>query len=91
MSVRAKFHVTKIEQTPGSSIGEILSTVHLSPVFGASGTPKDNDENKKFFKYTPSGGMTLGTVNPKAAEYFVCGREYYIDFTDATPAPAEEV
>lgn len=73
--VRAKFKVTKTEQTESS--GQLLTTVHLSPVI--SGSP----ENEKFYKYTPAGGMTLGTVNIEAAKHFVPGREFYVDFTPA--------
>ncbi len=80
-SVRAKFKVTKVEQTPGGSHkGEILSTVHLSPVTSGSA------ENEQFYKYTPSGGMTLGTVNQDAAKHFTPGAEFYVDFTPADAA-----
>lgn len=71
-SVRAKFKVTKTEHTESS--GQLLTTVHLSPV--TSGSP----ENEKFYKYTPAGGMTLGTVNMEAAKHFVPGREFYVHF-----------
>lgn len=76
-SVRAKFKVTKVEQVEGQPSGAILSTVHLSPVI--NGSP----ENEQFYKYTPSGGMTLGTVNAEAAKHFTPGREFYVDFTPA--------
>lgn len=49
----------------------------LSPVTGGS------EENKKFFKWTPSGRIELGVVNAEAAALFEPGKEYYIDFTPA--------
>jgi len=80
--VRAKFVVTKIEITASGQEGE-LGTVHLSPVVSGS------KENEQFYKYTPCGGMTLGTVNPAALNCFKVGKEYFIDFTPADQGAAE--
>jgi hypothetical protein len=52
--------------------------VYLSPVYSGS------EENKQFFQATPGGMINLNVVNEAAAEQFVQGQEYYIDFT---PAP----
>ncbi len=41
------------------------------------------DKNKEFFKWTPSEKFVLNTINDNAAERFVVGKEYYIDFTVA--------
>jgi hypothetical protein len=71
MSVRAKFKVTR------KDIQEHGETITLKPVVGGS------PENEKFFKYTPSGEMLIGTINPDAASQFEVGKEYYIDFTKA--------
>lgn len=57
--------------------GEIGTTVNLSPVIIGS------EENKDFYKWTPSGRIELGTLNPKAAEQFEIGKEYYVEFTPA--------
>ena len=51
------------------------ATISLNTVY--SGSP----ENEAFFKMTPGGTIMLATVNPKAAEQFVVGKEYYVDFT----------
>lgn len=79
MSVRAKFKVDSIERSSYGS--EELQTIKLSPVYG-NGDP--NHENTKFFRYTPSGHIHLGTVNPAAGNQFELGKEYYIDFTPAS-------
>lgn len=44
-----------------------------------------SEENKSFFKYTPSGKLDFSTVNDAALVQFEAGREYYIDIS---PAPA---
>ncbi len=38
------------------------------------------EENKKFFRYTPSGQISIGTLNPAAWQQFELGKEYYVDF-----------
>lgn len=73
MSVRAKFTVTKVEPVGGES-GTHIS---LSAVVDGS------RENKSFFKYTPSGEITLRTINDEAAMQFKIGDEFYVDFTKA--------
>lgn len=92
MAVRAKFRVTKIERTMGSRAvyreGEArpdyvpaeMWTVHMSPV---SGNNDPNHENTKFWTASPSGSLTLGTVNKAAVDQFDLDREYYLDFTPA--------
>jgi hypothetical protein len=93
MSVRAKFKVTKLERTHTTvplgtkdangrdefGPGEVITAV-LAPVYG-SGDPAH--ENTKFWQYTPTGEITLGTVNEAAGKYFELGKEYYVDFTKA--------
>jgi hypothetical protein len=71
MSVRAKFKVHSITAT------EAGSQIKLQPVVGGS------PENEKFFKYTPSGSIDIGTVNPEASSQFKSGQEFYVDFTPA--------
>jgi hypothetical protein len=75
MTVRAKFYVSE-KKTTAQNVG--LPTgdfIILSPVVSGS------DENKSFYKWTPSGKIELGIVNPEAAAQFIVGSEYYIDFT----------
>lgn len=69
MSVRAKFKVDSVEHTADSA------TVKLTPVVSGS------EENKTFYKWTPSGLIMLATINKEAAKQFEPGKEYYVDFT----------
>lgn len=68
--VRAKFKVSSITQHDDN-----LVDINMSAVTGGS------EENKQFWKYTPSGQLTLQCLNPSASEYFKPGEEYYLDFT----------
>ena len=80
MTVRAKFYVTELKQSKnnyGGTDGEVLTTVRLAPVSGNS------EENKQFFRWTPSGTIDLGTVNPDVVKQFHIGDEFYVDFTPA--------
>ena len=72
MSVRAKFKVSSITESSGG-----LKTVQLQPV--SSGSP----ENEQFFKYTPSGNISLGVMNEEAAKQFTVDQPFYVDFTPA--------
>lgn len=75
--VTAKFTVQRIERTQDWSSKKELQTIVLTPVTGGS------EENSKFFAYTPSGEVRLGTVNAEAASMFELGKSYYIDFRKA--------
>jgi hypothetical protein len=74
MAVRCKFKVDSVE-TPDAE-GNV-STVRLSPVYDGC------EENKQFFRWTPSGSISFGTVNAAAAKQFEAGKEFYVDFTPA--------
>ena len=67
--VRAKFRVTEVAQT------EAGGRVRMMPVTSGSA------ENEQFFKWTPSGSLDMGTVNPEALKQFIPGKECYVDFT----------
>jgi hypothetical protein len=95
MSVRAKFtyqsYTTSREPIGKHADGKYVvtgyqekRTMRFSPVFH-NNVP--GHENAKFWEYSPSGMIELGTVNPAAWEYFKLGGEYYIDFTEASPPP----
>jgi hypothetical protein len=72
MSVRAKFVVDSISKTRYGH-----HSIKLSPVSGGS------EENKTFWKYTPSGNIEFQCVNDDAVNQFEVGKEYYVDFTPA--------
>ena len=40
-----------------------------------------SEENKQFFKWTPSGNLVFGTINEDALAMFEPGKEYYLDIT----------
>lgn len=70
MSVRAKFFVESVKP-----YNDEATTVRLRAVTSGS------EENKSFWKYTPSGEIQMTISNPAAVAQFVEGQEYYIDFT----------
>lgn len=74
MSVRAKFKCDSVE---GKADDGSVSVIRLSPVYTGSA------ENEQFFKWTPSGSISIGTINPAAAAQFEVGKEFYVDFTPA--------
>lgn len=76
MAVRAKFKCVANE----ASDTEGCRNIRLDAVM--SGSP----ENEQFFRFTPSGQLTLAVVNPAAAEQLLVGQEYYLDLT---PAPMD--
>ena len=75
MTVRAKFKVMSVTESEGG-----LKSARLHPV--TSGSP----ENSEFYKWTPGGSIDLSTMNPAAADQFVPGREFYVDFIPAPKA-----
>jgi len=78
MSTRAKFYVVSLtKQKMWNGNDGIGTVIKLSPVMNGS------DENKEFYKNSPSGSIELGTVNEDAAAQFEVGQEYYVDFTPA--------
>lgn len=52
-----------------------LANVHMEPV-------QECEENKKFFKYGPSGIFDLSGINPDIASMFKPGKEYLIKITE---------
>ncbi len=71
MSVRAKFVVNE-KKVEGDN-----ASINMLPVYSGS------EENKDFFRYTPAGAISLSIVNLKAADQFIVGKSYYVDFTEA--------
>lgn len=86
MTVRAKFRCEKKEASPdGSGFALGFSVVTNEPKTNPDGTPfwDTPDENKEFFRWTPWGQLSMGTVNPAAAAQFEVGADYYVDFIKA--------
>ncbi len=68
MNIRAKFKV--IDVTPQS---EDHTSINLMAVY----SDDPNHENRKYWKYTPSGNLMM-TVVSSVVKDFEVGQEYYI-------------
>lgn len=69
---RCKFRVaSKTEEENGSW------TIRMRPVTGGS------EENRAFWKWTPSGEIVFQMINQAAAEGLRPGAEYYVDVSEA--------
>jgi hypothetical protein len=77
MTVRAKFVCTEKTETKDGY------RIKAQPVYAGS------EENDKYFKFTPSGNLDLGTINEAAAAEYKPGQEFYLDMTQAVPVEAE--
>ena len=71
-STRAKFNVAEITRYGNAGGGKVV----LKAVTCCS------EENKTFWRYTPSGSIEIWIDNPEAFKLFEFG-EYYVDFTKA--------
>lgn len=82
--VRAKVRVvelkTDLHNAPQSDPPQMQQvTVVAQPVFGG----KDDEANREWSKWTPSGEIRLSITNPAAYEMFKLGKAYFVDFTPA--------
>lgn len=68
--MRCKFKVDSVTHLPNDA-----RSIEMSPVTGGS------DENKTFWKWTPSGKITLYSVNAAAVDQYKPGDEVYVDLT----------
>lgn len=75
MKVQAKFTVMSVKKYTGDNV-----EVELHPVTGGS------KENESFWKYTPSGNITLLIQNTEASKQFKPGMDFYVDFTPCDEA-----
>lgn len=80
MTVKAKFFVSKLTRTEGSSTADQV-------VLGAVCR---GVENALWSQYTPAGTITLGILNEAATAQFVEGEEYEVTFTRVErPVPGD--
>lgn len=79
MKSRCKMKCVKAED-----IGQALAYVFTVVV----GNKDMHPENDRFFKFTPSGQLTLSVVNPDVV--FLPGKEYHIDISPAVVMGSEE-
>jgi hypothetical protein len=71
MTTRCKFYAAEVTQYPGDPV---THGVTLRAVTSGS------DENKEFFRYTPSGELKLSSLKHQPCEV---GKQYYLDITEA--------
>lgn len=75
MTVRAKYRCTEVTKTMAwNDKTRFLYRAKFNVVTDGS------DENKRFFEYTPSGSIEIGTYKE---DHFKVGGEYYVDFSEA--------
>lgn len=83
MSFRAKCRITGVHQmsslhkNPDGKTPVETVQVTLQPVYGGG----DDDANKQWSKWTPSGQLQLSITNPLIFPELVPGRTFYVDFT----------
>ena len=71
--VRAKFRLENVTSVETKYNKQYTYTFY--PVTTGS------EENKKFWEYTPAGSLVIQTTTK--LEYFIPGKEYYLDFSEA--------
>lgn len=74
MSIKAKFYVASVEHFAGGG-----SRIRMQVVSRGA-------ENKEWASATPSGQLEI-SLSTKATAQFVLGKEYYLTFDLAEPAP----
>lgn len=79
VQVRAKFKCMNIKHgyVPKDA-KNCAVTVEMIPVWTG-----EDGVNKKWSQATPSGKLEMLITEPKAAEVFELGRDYYLDFVPA--------
>ncbi|MCW5315628.1 hypothetical protein GTQ43_20845 [Nostoc sp. KVJ3] len=71
--MRAKFKVVSV-----TNYANCHQTAKLEAVTNTS------EENKDFWKFTPYAELTIDVSNTEAQDFFIAGREYYLDFSLAS-------
>ncbi|MCE5247972.1 hypothetical protein LLG88_13755 [bacterium] len=83
MPVRCKFVCISKREYKDYSSPALVYDYEFNAVTGGQNS---SEENKTFWKYTPSGKLNVSTVNDGS---FVVGQEYYLDISPAVfPVPA---
>lgn len=82
-NIVCKFKLGGIKRVAGGGMVDgkapVLTDLEFYPVSSGS------EENKTFWKYTPSGKLEFQTVNDEAVQMLDLGKEYYIIITDQKP------
>ena len=76
MKVRAKFMCNAVTEYVSGKEVQLMAVQNGS------------EENKSFATYTPSASLKM-SISPEteAVNYFIVGREYYLDFIECNPQP----
>lgn len=80
MAFRAKCRIIRVESSLHPMSGGVNTdhrTVTMQPVYGAG----DDEANKQWSKYTPSGELKLTITNPEVWPDLVLGRTFFVDFS----------
>jgi len=85
MAVRTKFKVQSITMTEGTRPKQDSTEWEVCEVCSVSLVPvgSGSEENKAFWRATPSGQITIGCATIEAAVAFKIGKEFYVDFIPA--------
>lgn len=85
MAFRAKCRITgvhtfnSLHKQPDGSILIESKQVTLQPVYGIG---EDDDANKQWSKWTPSGEIRLTITNPDIYPELVNGKTFFVDFSE---------
>lgn len=79
MKIRSKFTVDFKTLYPENVVRVHLQAAYPSP-------SEINNVNTSLWKATPSGAIDMTLTNPDAADFFIVGRSYYLDFSEISPA-----
>jgi len=81
MTTRCKFTCVSVKKIKGwSGVEHFVYEAEFRAV------QSDSEENKKFFQYTPTGTLAIGTYKENV---FEVGKDYYLDLSEAVPEPAK--
>ena len=85
VSVVAKFRLNGISYRDYASSGPPQSEEQQTATLEFAPVTQGSEENKTFWKYTPTGKIELGTINRNVVKALDLGKEYYVYITDVKP------
>lgn len=85
--MRAKFQIVSVTPAPDNYPQE---TIEMSAVTEKPFDQDGNSEDNSFAKWTPCGYLKIVITNPALLGQHKQGEKFYLDFTKAEEAPAEQ-
>ena len=85
-TMRAKFQIVSV--TPAQDHPQ--ETIEMSAVTEKPFDQDGNSEDNSFAKWTPCGYLKMVITNPALLGAFTPGQKFYLDFTKAEEAPAQQ-